>query len=933
MQAFRLFLISASIMLLGAFSIPALSSDLYGRPVKGIIFKDEHGAAWPESDGLLPLLATQPGAAFSSETIRKDIQYLYLKGLFRDIRVGAFPEDDGVVLVYTLFPETVVDAVRIHGCRAVSRSRIKEIVSKMEGRPLRENLLPEVRIDIMTLYQAEGYFDVDVGFRKESGKRPYRIILHVEIEESKPTLVEKIEFRGNKRYSDDELLSVMKTRIGRPIKRDVLFDEDLEAIKRLYADAGYPAASLSVVDMNFKEGKAYITLSGNEGPRVDVDFRGNKAISSRRLAKGLLIWSEHDVSDSVLESSADKIRDMYRAEGYADVRVEVKKRRSDDSLHILFDITEGPRVTVSRISIAGNTLFSDKELKKGMRLRESGRFISRPYVDEMLDKDIETIKYRYIDAGFLDVSVKAEVQRSADRSRASIDIIIAEGVKTVVGVASFEGNIVFSSDDLIQRIKQRHGMGFSERLLEEDKYNILSAYSQMGYIYAAVSIETREALQPTEKSAKDREAADVRVLDVIYKIKEDRPVSIGKIILRGNRTTKDHVIIRELSARPGDKYNYEEILRSQQRIYRLGYFGLARLEPLRSGEKEYVKDLLLTVEERPAGAVDLRLGYGDLDRFRAGVEISHRNIGGSARTASLRLENSDILQRVTLGFQEPWFLNRRLESRFTMSWSDSDRINVDTREVYYQTRKSSAAFGVEHVWKALKTSLVYQYENVENYNVQPGAVLSPEDEGRVRISSLSPGAVLDMRDDPFNPKRGSLHGIAIKEAMSGLGSEADFTKATLQSSWFFPLSDKMIAALSLRAGMAWPHRDTREIPLHERFYAGGGTTIRGYLQDLVGPTRPGADGQPVPTGGEAMVVGNIELRINPTGNFGLVLFADAGNVWQERTIRIDDLRASYGIGIRYNTPVGPFRLDYGQKINRRPGESPGELHFSLGHAF
>jgi outer membrane protein insertion porin family len=230
---------------------------------------------------------------------------------------------------------------------------------------------------------------------------------------------------------------------------------------------------------------------------------------------------------------------------------------------------------------------------------------------------------------------------------------------------------------------------------------------------------------------------------------------------------------------------------------------------------------------------------------------------------------------------------------------------------------------------SLKASLIYQFERVDNYNVQEGAKLSTEDEGRVRISSLTPGLILDRRSDLFNPTSGSLHGIAVKEAIPAIGSEADFTKLTLQTSWFIPLFSKVLAALSARAGISWPHGETTETPLHERFYLGGGTTIRGYTQDSVGPT--GSDG--TPQGGQSMLLGNAELRINPAGSFGVVLFADAGNVWRDQSIRTGDLRASCGGGIRYSTPVGPLRVDYGQKIHRQPGESPGEVHFSLGHVF
>jgi len=169
--------------------------------------------------------------------------------------------------------------------------------------------------------------------------------------------------------------------------------------------------------------------------------------------------------------------------------------------------------------------------------------------------------------------------------------------------------------------------------------------------------------------------------------------------------------------------------------------------------------------------------------------------------------------------------------------------------------------------------------------------------------------------------------------MPELGSEADFTKVTVQSTWFLPLLENSVVALSGRAGMGWPHQNTLEIPLHERFYLGGSTTVRGFTQDSVGPYQLDAEGTRIPTGGSSMVQLNAEVRLNNAEGTGIVFFTDAGNVWVDQSIRLDDLRASYGAGFRYHTPVGPLRVDYGQKIHRRSGESPGELHFSIGHAF
>jgi len=914
MKSVVVFLAGALVLALAS---PAFSADLYGLPVTRIELKDDLGKPWPRPELLLPLLGIRPGDRLAPAAVRDGIAYLYLKGLFSDIRVEAFPDNAGVRLEYILVPVTLVEKIVLLGNDALSSGAIRDALPGIEGREFREEKFLQLRENILSLYQAEGYYDVSVSFRAERTGTPHRVVLIIEVREYSPTRIESITFSGNTVFRDKDLLRVMKNKKGDPLRSSVVMDTDMEAILQKYTEAGYPAARPGPVTMSIRDQKAYLQVLGTEGPKVTVKFTGNREFGAKKLNQTLLIWSEHDVSDAIIESSAEKIRNLYKDLGYAEVKVDVKKTEGPGRLDLEFSIHEGPRTRVSDIAFQGNAYFTTKELKRQLSLRESGWFRSRPYREELLDKDVDYLKDLYIDNGFLSASVKRKVTLSNEGRRAAVLIEISEGPQTKLGTISFEGNTAWTNAELLERISLKPGAPFSDRLLDEDKFRVLSAYSDKGFLYAKVEVE---------------KTAGSGLQDIRYRITEDQRVMIGRIILRGNERTKDYVILRELLLKPGDPYSYPSILTSQQRIYRFGFFGQARFEPVHPGEKEYVKDMLFSVEERPAGAVEFGVGYGDLDRLRGFVEVSHRNLWGTLRRASVRLDESDILQQSVFNLQEPWFLGRRLESRFTLAWSDAKRLNQDTREIYYQTRKTTAAYGVEKVYDGLKASLTYQFENVENYNVKPQAVLTQEDTGRVLVSSLSPGLIMDKRDDAFNPRKGSLHGIVFKEALQALGSEADFTKLTVQSSWFLPVDTGVLAALSGRAGMAWPHYVTTEVPLHERFYLGGSTTVRGYTQDSVGPSR--LDGATrIPTGGASMVVLNAELRLNPTEGLGFVLFTDAGNVWADQELKMHDLRASYGAGLRYGTPVGPLRVDYGQKIHRRPGETPGEIHFNIGHSF
>jgi outer membrane protein insertion porin family len=924
-------------------------SALSGRVITGIVLKDDFGNPWQRPDQIEELIGVKAGDILTGAAVREGLSLLYLKGIFRDIIVEAFPENDGVRLEYTFIPITIVEKVVLHGGRWRLKGPVTDALSPLTGKELRLDKLPGFRTDVLALYEAEGYYDAHVSFRIESGPvsdreplqaaaaqtappiavndklDPHRAVIHVDISEGKPTILEKIEFSGNAAIGEKDLLAAIKSRAGSRLRRDRLLDADKEAILNKYGDAGYPAAKVGPVNINFHDHRAYVRISISEGPRVTVRFTGNRALKSKRLKQAILVWSERDTSDTTIDGSVDKIKTLYREQGYADAAVEAKKTAGPGAVDLDFIIDEGPRVTVRHIALQGNTAFTSKEIKKGMALREPGWswsfpfywYRSFPYRADLLNKDVDNIEDRYLEAGYQSVVVKKKVVRSTDGRDADVVIEITEGPRTLTGGVSFEGNKVFSAAQLMDMVVLKPGSPFNDRSVDEDKYRILSAYANKGYLYTRVDADK----SPTDGT-----------VDIRYRITEDRPVRIGRIILRGNERTKDYVIMRQLLVKPGDTYDYSSLLESQQQIYHLGYFRLARFDPVHPGEKEYVKDMLFTAEERPAGAVEVGVGYGDLDRFRWFGELSHRNLFGKAQYSSLRYEQSDILKRGIFNFQEPWFLNRRLDAKFSLVWSDATRLNSDTREIYYKTRKTSASFGIEKSFGKLKPSLTYQFENVVNYDVLAAAQVTPDDSGRVLVSSLSPALIWDLRDDVFNPRRGALYGIVLKEALREFFSQADFTKLTVSASWFLPI-DSAVAAFSARAGTAWPFRSTPAVPLHERFYVGGNTTVRGYTQDSIGPSAPDPTGALIPQGGASMAIFNLELRLNPGEGLGFVLFTDAGNAWASQEINVGDLRSSYGAGIRYGTPVGPFRIDYGQKIHRRPGESPGELHFNIGNTF
>jgi outer membrane protein insertion porin family len=414
-----------------------------------------------------------------------------------------------------------------------------------------------------------------------------------------------------------------------------------------------------------------------------------------------------------------------------------------------------------------------------------------------------------------------------------------------------------------------------------------------------------------------------------FKIDEGKKKYFGRTIVTGNIRTKYKVIDREMSKKEGLPYNYSLLAQERQKLYKLGLFTDIELKPL--DEFDEKKDILVNLQEGDAGTVEFGFGYTDYERLRGFVDVSYRNLWGMNRQSSLRLELSTIEKRYIFQYHEPWFMHRPIPFRFFLLGEEKKEVDIDTREVRYRLTRHAATAGFEKkLTRTVKADLYYEFSVVRTYDVKPDVILTKEDTGTLIISGIRFGLIHDTRDNPFYPGKGILSGVSTKFTTPLLLSETDFVKVMFHFNAYHTLTKGIVLAASFRGGVAEGYGDTAELPIVERFFLGGRTSVRGYEQDTLGPK--GNDDNP--TGGNAFLMESIEVRTSITKSIGLVAFLDGGNVWQRASdINLSDFKFTTGLGLRYNTPVGPARVDYGHKLQREKGESAGEVHFSIGHAF
>lgn len=872
------------------------------------------------SDGdLLQIIRINPGDRFQTTDIRNAIRRLYQTGHYKDILVETEAAHEGrVALHFILIEKQFLSSISISGNHAISEKDILNALSFKAGDALTETHWRDLLSEIASFYQKEGFFRVKFSSRLESEAEDRRKIkAFLRIDEGMRVRIRSLKLQGEKSFADWVLALRIFSHEGE-FYRHRIFEEDIDRLKSFYESEGYLKATVgpAVVTYVAETNEVDIRLTVKSSNKIDIFYEGEDLFPRNQLKPHVLIKEERSDEEDVLEESARQIERFYRREGYPFAEVMSVSRRfpEENRLEVHFKIKSGFRAKIREIRFAGNYAFPQKRLQGLIQLREEGLFKKQIYTEEALEGDVTLLSDFYKENGFQDVQVRGFTAFDSLKRSLTVIFHIDEGIRTRIEGVEVAGNMALSENELLSILGDNSQRPYNETVVEEGKEKLLSGYSRKGYLYADIA--------PAIHFSLDRTA-----VRVTYHVTEGALVRLGRIRLKGNLRTRDHVLLREVTIERGDPYNPEKILESQKRLSKIGLFSVLHFDPIQFEDNPTTQDVQLTVEERPSVALDFGFGFGNRERLRGFVEVSHRNLWGTSRAVSVRVEGSQVEERYQLNYREPWFLGKRINAKLVSTYEDLEEVSFDLKTF-------SSAFGLEKSFTDhVRGSVLYEYELRRTSNVAPTTTLSPEDIGRFAIATVNTSLIRDSRDDPFNPRTGSVNGLIVRNAETFLGSDVELVKGTLQSRWYFPLGSRLVFAFSARAGVARRLGETEIIPLSERFFVGGRSTVRGYDEDELGIQNVTIiNGEP--TGGNAMFVVNEELRIFLPKSFGLVLFFDHGNVWRNyRDVSVSQVKSSTGIGLRYNTPIGPLRLDWGYKLDREGNEEPWVLHFTLGHAF
>ncbi len=850
-------------------------------------------------DELLYILDINPGKPINEESVRLGIKRAFLKGLFEDISVETIEGEKGKVII-TVKERNFIKNIYIEGNYPLSRKTIKGLFPLKEDQVLICDMLEKAVIDIRHEIALRGFAHAGVNAEIERLKEPYRINIHLRIDAGDPERIRKINISG----AGDEAKAVMKLSDG-DIYDHLILKKDIERLKAYYKNNKHFKPLIG--PHTFTDGT--LNISVNPGKRLQISIEGNDAVSKKALLKEMPFFEAEDFSDDIIEEAVHKMSSLYHREGYPFAQIAPVITSGDDTISLNFFIFEGVKVSVRSVYFSGASL-PEKNLKEIMSLKEGGI-----YNPDIIGTDRETLKDFYNALGYLTADVE-ELQTKYQEGSNEIDIIVKinEGLKTEIESVNIIGANLVPEAEVRKAINIKPGDVYNDFDISDARFKVIDLYNTYGLIEAVVSIKRASIGQKAS---------------LTFQIDEGTETLFGKTIIVGNNNTKYAVVKRELQQKEDTPFNYRILTKERQKLYKLDLFTDVDMEVLNKYDQK--KDVLIKLREGNAGAVELSVGYAEYEGFRGIFDLSYRNLRGMNRQGSLRFELSSLEKRYVLQYSEPWFLGIPLQFRAFLLSEDKKEINIDNRETRYKLIRHSATAGFEKkIGDSLKSELYYEFSLVNTFDVKPDVILSREDIGTLVISGIRLGIIYDTRDNPFYPEKGILSGISLKLTSPVFLSETNFIKLMFYGNVYQKLTKGIVLAISLRGGIAQGYLKTDELPIVERFFLGGRTTVRGYEQDTLGPK--GSDGNP--TGGNVFLMENLEIRTSLGKGIGIVAFLDGGNVWiKTKDINPADIKFTTGLGLRYNTPVGPIRIDYGHKLQKEKGESSGEIHFSIGHAF
>ncbi|MFO7751575.1 MAG: outer membrane protein assembly factor BamA [Desulfobacteraceae bacterium] len=727
----------------------------------------------------------------------------------------------------------------------------------------------------------------------------------------KKKIIESIEVEGNKRIESDAVIRTIETQV-----RDVVNSERLsDDLSRIYK-MGY-FEDVRVSQENLGAG-VKIIFKVEEKPSVrKILFEKNHVYDNEKLREAIHTSTGSILNVFKIKEDLKRIEHLYKTKNYhnCEISYEVNQLEQNQA-DIVFRVDEGEKLKIEDISFEGNEHFDDKDLKKRMKTKEKGFFhwiTSSGDLDRNeLERDVLRIESFYKNNGYIDARI-SEPEIEFQEKSISISFEVEEGTQFKIGKIDLKGDLILPESEIMEKLEFKESGMYNRELIRKGVFDLTDAYANKGFANADIS----PAIDKDEEKG---------VVDITLVIKKGSPVYFERVMISGNTKTRDKVIRRQLKVYDKGLYSKKDIQRSMRNLRRLDYFEEVDLEPVK-GSRENTMNLNVDVKEKSTGAFTFGGGYSSDTELFGLVSVREKNLFGRGQEAEVKAEVSDESSKFMLSFTEPWLFDIPLRSGIEL-------YNWEKEYDHYDKDSKGGALKFSYpVFDYTRVGMKYGFEDFEISNVDEK--YTSVDKGTYVTSSLMPFISRDSRDQTFVPTEGSLNKISVEYAGGPLGGEIDFIKYYVETGWYFPLFWKLTGVLHAEGGYLDDQTDGDTDIDYERFYLGGINSIRGFDSGDIDAT---PKGQLEERGGEKYVQFNAEITFPLAEDMGLtgVVFYDQGDVYKDgEDIDLGDNFSSYGAGLRWKSPVGPIRIEYGRVLEGHDVESSGSgrWQFTVGAFF
>lgn len=760
--------------------------------------------------------------------------------------------------------------------------------------------------------------------------------------------ITEIRVEGNRRVEAAAIARALKQKVGE------LFDPNRtgDDLRALWALKYFNDIQLLV--QRSPQGIAYVVRVTEKPSIRAVNLAGNDELSKDDFKEVIDIKPFTILDVAAVKRNEKKIQEKYVEKGFflAEVKAELKPVGTEgNEVELVFNINEHAKVMVKEIIFLGAQQVNVDELKSVMVTQE-GSYLSfltnqGTYREDAFQRDLQIIQMAYFDRGFINVRVdKPIVTLSPDKRNIIITLRVEEGESYKVGKLDFSGDLLVTKQVLHRLMTSKEKTTFNRSLLGRDIQAITDVYYDTGHAYANITPVTHVN-------------AEEKTIDLTFDVQKGPKVYIERIDIVGNTKTRDKVIRRQLRVFEGELFNGTGMRRSKEKVTALGFFETVEVTHKPGSDGEHVV-VQVEIKEKSTGTFQVGLGFSNVESFIFTAQVQQQNFLGWGQSVSASAQLSGLRSFFQLSYYDPYFL----DTNFIFS-IDAYRTQLDYFGFVRDAFGGTASFGYYLVADEMSVNLGYTYESV---NVQSGSFGSYTPlAGQYRsgtTSAIRASWMWDKRNNRIFPSSGWLSSVTVESSPFFLNTapaerQYNFNRYTANQRVYFPLPLGAVFKMNLQFGWLqehYPGNADRQLPISELYFLGGINTVRGYPLRQVAPSElinsagcPDCAISTLRVGGNKQIIFNAELEIPLLEKVGIrgVLFFDAGNAFGRDAGFFDvsddpalsamklplGLLYSVGFGIRWFSPIGPLRFEWGIPLTPRPGDLAIQFEFTIGNSF